>query len=308
MSSYTSSRSLDAWLRQTQEKIAHEMQWSVILRTFVSQFVAAIIIGAAQCLIITAIPDIYASYNNVSGIRDPSTMLLVGLSLFAVYVCWAVFTEQADVPSANGHIIDSLYVFYRAPMSREGWYNRLAALFIRVAWAVAVVTGTALGILFASQRNPTALSANTGVDNVGQPVFENALLTHGNTIVLIAMFEIVRSVIRINVVLGNDRTYHYWPSWDHSNFKQVAPYSAALEAAFAFVTLPVLGGLVSWQYVLGSAIAAQQTGDTGLFVLCLFIGDIIGVVFSWFLYVFPSLARLHLARLPSGKTVDPPID
>jgi hypothetical protein len=258
--------------------------------------IACIINGMFNTGIIIWFPLIFSTYN-IGGNLSPITMLIMAIAIRQVYVCWTVWCNHADVPSTGMLLQEMMFVMQRAPLDRTWHTLTLRAKSICICISLIIVNwlGTAIGILIISQRQGTIEDTLIGKSNIGQAKFDNPLMTYNTTLFFVAAISFFTDLININCYMGAATEGRIWAKWDHTDALLQSPYKADTQAILAMVTVPLMGGLVNYEYIFGTAIVSGTIGDTGIFFAMLLVGSLLALLVSWLMYTFPKL-YLYLAH------------
>lgn len=256
----------------------------------VSSFLAAFVVWLLKTFTLVTIPVLFGIYTTAD-VLNPNVIMIISFIVFQVDQVWSLLCDNIDVPSPSTMVQEMLFVFYRAPVtdiSTAIWF-RVWAFVTRIWTASLVVFGATFAVWVVTQRNATGLDTVTGKNNVGQPIFDNALMDRGTTLFFVAAIEFIRSMITCSVYLNQKPDMRIWPRFDHKEFKSLSYYKAGAEAAIAMFTIPVFGGFVTYEYVLATAMVAGEAGDTGLFIGMMVVGSMLAMLLSWATYMMPFL-------------------
>jgi len=277
-------------LKLTQEQADYELDQ--LLPQSIYTLIATTINGMVKAAVLIWFPLLFSAYN-VGGVLNPIT---VGLMVFVCYtfdVFWMKLCGHADLPSVSMLIQEMWFILYRVPYVAS-WPSltlRLKAMATRYVTFAFTVFGTTLGIYIVTLREGNAVDTNTSQSNVGQPLWDNSLLSHGTMIFVVGAMEFSRSLTNHRVYLGPEVTKRVWPMYDRANYIKLSPYKASMEAAIAMFTIPLTGGFVTYEWVFATAMVTRQSSDTDLFTGMLIVGTTMALIVSWLMYTWPKISN-----------------
>lgn len=260
-------------------------------------FGGAMFTNGLYCLTLVLLPAIFAQWDSVvtNGVTPtvvhPSVVVLIIASFYFSTRAWPAMVESDDVPTVNNQLSNVFYGWYRGPLNKHMIKSRVTILVYNVLLAGVTLFGATLGIYAVSQFQPTISFPAPGVNNIGQPVFDNTFLTHGASIVFVMVLSAVPTWVHINKFLGNDRTNKYLHAIQKDEVKQLPSVSSGLAAFFILFEVALFKGHVSWEYVIGTMIVSGNTADSGLFIGSMTAGMVVAVVYSFLCYFYPALAH-----------------
>jgi len=266
---------------------------STLIEKSLYTLISSTLLGIINTATLLWFPLLFSAYN-LGGVLAPTTVLIMGFILYQTYVCWTMLCNHADVPSTSMLLQEMMFVMQRTPinLTKETFWLRIQAFATRGLLIACNIFGTTLGIYIVTLRKGTIIDTNTDKSNIGQPEFDNDLLSHDTMMFAVAAQEFIRSLVNIHCYLGSKTELRIWPKYDHDQWVAQSPYKAGIEAAIAMFTIPLTGGFVNYEYVWATAMVSGSPKDTGIFSGMLIVGSMLALLVSWLMYTFPKFQNM----------------
>lgn len=278
----------DVDLKNTELQADYELKYlpQQVVYTFLAAAINAMVKGAS----LIWLPLLFAPYNT-GGIINPITVLCIVYINYVFDTMWMKWCGHADLPSVSMLIEELCFVWYRVPYTGSWSALTLRVKISVIKWVLSITTVCAYmtGVYIVTLREGTLSDTNTSQDNVGQPKWDNTLLSHGTMMFVVALIGFVKSFTNHRVYLGAEIPKRLWPSFDVDKFIKLSPYKAAVDAAIAVFTIPLTGGWISFEWVFATAAVSRKSSDTDLFTGLLIVGTALSLLVSWFMFTWPSL-------------------
>lgn len=248
-------------------------------------YITSAITGILFTATITLLPQYWVDYN-INGVLNPFVDLIIGVVFFVCYVCWSVWATHGDTPSTAVLLQELYFVMTRAPMNMTMVTFSLRAK--AVVSCITLIASNFLGVLTGLAIYKEAVTM-PDYDAVGQMTFENTLLSHNTTMFFVVFVIFIDGMLTNQCYLGFQTERRMYPRYDHDNSMKLAPYRAAFQAVIAMFTVPLMGGLLNFEYVWATAIVSKNLGDTEIFTGMMFVGSLCALLVSWLIYIFPFI-------------------
>lgn len=279
------------WDQATGKQI--DLEFNQLIYRGIFTFIASFIVGFITVAALVLFQLIFAAYN-IGSVLNPVTIVFIVYVFYITQLLFSQYLGFGDVPSVQTLVHNVLFVLYRAPTSdvNVGFFVRVKAIVLNFVLTCLIVFGVTLGIEIFTLRGGTSLDSVTNNSNIGQPRLDNFLLDRSSTLFMIAAVQFALGMLTATGYLGTDPEHQYWPASDAQKFADIAPLKAAAQAAYAILTIPLMGGFITYEWILATAMVSRSAGDLWLYVGMMITGDLLCMLVCWVGYAVPVVRKI----------------